>query len=212
MIFYLAVILGLLSAYLVLSAFKPLTEGAVLTAEEWERLEDETLYLLRRRDRVFAEIRELEFESALNKVDPVEFANMRRRYEDEALAIMSELQAALDTYGTRIDGDIDAVLDAAAAKRTVQSASAEATEVAGAVEESRSDESQAEAIIEKRSEEPLSEMDCGQCGARISSDSLFCDHCGAKQVLTCPACDHENRLGANFCKACGCSLQSGEPS
>ncbi len=206
MIFYLAVIMGLLSVYLVLSAFKPLTEGTVLTAEEWERLEDETLHLLGRRDRVFAEIRELEFESALNKVDPIEYENMRRRYEDEALEIMSELQAALDAYGTRIDHEIESVL-ARASRQKGMSTSAKAKVSPDTVIESKT------AKIETRLPDSAADASkCRDCGASMMPGSLFCDHCGKKQVRYCSVCNHANRINARFCKACGVALSEGAPA
>ena len=85
--------------------------------EEWERLEDETLNLLERRDRVFEEIRELEFESATNKVEPDEFERLRRKYEDQALEIMEKLQVEFDAYGSRIEADTSAIIEAAKRRR-----------------------------------------------------------------------------------------------
>ena len=116
-ILFVAIVLAMLSLYLVVSAFQPLTEGEIMTVEEWERLEDETLNLLERRDRVFEEIRELEFESATNKVEPDEFERLRRKYEDQALEIMEKLQVEFDAYGSRIEADTSAIIEAAKRRR-----------------------------------------------------------------------------------------------
>lgn len=132
MILSLAVMIGLIALYFVLSSIQPLTEGSVMTAEEWQRLEDETLVLLQKRDRVFAEIRELDFEAALNKVDLDDFTVLKRRYEDEALDIMDQLQVAFETYGSRIDDDIDAIVEAARLRRK---AAVEQSEIPDAVTE-----------------------------------------------------------------------------
>ena len=198
--------MGLLSVYLVLSAFKPLTEGTVLTAEEWERLEDETLHLLGRRDRVFAEIRELEFESALNKVDPIEYENMRRRYEDEALEIMGELQTALDAYGTRIDDEIESVLTRATRQKGSSQAPKAEVSPDSVIESERA---KVETSLPNAAAGPST---CMHCGVGVTPGSLFCDHCGKKLVRNCSVCNQENRVMAKFCKACGAAMSEGAPA
>jgi hypothetical protein len=203
-ILFLAIIIAMLSVYLVFSAFQPLTEGEVMTAEEWERLEDETLNLLERRDRVFEEIRELEFESALNKVEPTEFARLRRRYEDQAIDIMNRLQVEFDTYGSRIEQDVLSLVEAAKRRR----------------EEAKAPVAQDTPVPALLETEPLAAMPasdasttvnetvaCVQCEASIPSGSRFCDCCGSTQHINCSVCSEGNRLDARFCKGCGSSFQ-----
>jgi hypothetical protein len=218
-ILFLAIILAMLSAYLVLSAFQPLTEGEVMTAEEWERLEDETLSLLERRDRVFEEIRELEFESALNKVEPEEFKRLQRRYEDQAIQIMDQLQVEFDTYGSRIERDILDLIETAKLRKAglssqgstpapvptntpVEDTIASTTPV---VEKSAPSVRDAAGLTTKT-------MPCAQCHELIPKGSRFCDVCGAPQEKKCSVCAELNRIDARFCKGCGAPLDGAEAS
>lgn len=221
-ILFLAIILAMLSAYLVLSAFQPLTEGEVMTAEEWERLEDETLNLLERRDRVFEEIRELEFESALNKVEPEEFKRLQRRYEDQAIQIMDQLQVEFDTYGGRIERDILNLIEAAKRRRAgtpepeAVTTPAPAPAIAGpVVEDVDSDEPTVSTTQPKAPHVAgltSGSMACAQCHDLIPKGSLFCDSCGAEVQKRCPQCSELNRINARFCKGCGASLEGTEAS
>ena len=225
MILSLAVMIGLIALYFVLSSVQPLTEGSVMTAEEWQRLEDETLVLLQRRDRVFAEIRELDFEAALNKVDIDDFTVLKRRYEDEALEIMDQLQVAFETYGSRIDDDIEAIVEAARQRRKAASEKTEVAEVAienGTVESARKGEapsvkaqSQPETAISEDGSSGVANAagitkqtyQCRTCDASLPRDARFCDHCGAEQLALCASCGFENRLDARFCRSCGDALE-----
>ena len=79
---------GLFGIYLLVRTVQPLVESGVVTAEEWQRVEDEASTLLNRRDRLIAELRDLEFEAALNKIDASEMDALRVRYEAEALNVV----------------------------------------------------------------------------------------------------------------------------
>ena len=203
MILFVAIVLAMLSLYLVVSAFQPLTEGEIMTVEEWERLEDETLNLLERRDRVFEEIRELEFESATNKVEPDEFERLRRKYEDQALEIMEKLQVEFDAYGSRIEADTSAIIEAAKRRRdgTQSAASTEPAPTEQAPQPS------AEVAVEVEvGHAPIGQINCHACHEQIPADSRFCDTCGAAQLIKCSACSTLNRPDAKFCKGCGQSI------
>jgi hypothetical protein len=206
-ILFFAIVLAMVSVYLIFSAFQPLTEGEVMTAEEWERLEDETLNLLERRDRVFEEIRELEFESALNKVEPTEFIRLRRKYEDQAIEIMDRLQLEFDTYGGRIEQDIVNLVQAAKRRRdAAKTPTAQDVPASGMAESETASPSPA-----VQSSATVAEtVPCVQCKASIPKGSRFCDCCGSTQHNKCSACSEVNRLDARFCKGCGTSFQVAE--
>ena len=205
MILSLAVVTGLISLYLLLSSIQPLTEGSVITADEWQRLEDETLALIQRRDRVFAEIRELNFESALNKVDARDFKTLKRQYEDEAIAIMDELQSAFDAYGTRIDSDMEAVILAARERRAGKQTAASVTpEVAEPSVDTRQNETKS-ASLPMPNEQTRT---CIACEAELPEDAKFCDRCGQVQTIECGACGKANRGDARFCKNCGEAMET----
>ena len=205
MILSLAVVTGLISLYLLLSSIQPLTEGSVITADEWQRLEDETLALIQRRDRVFAEIRELNFESALNKVDARDFKTLKRQYEDEAIAIMDELQSAFDAYGTRIDSDMEAVILAARERRAGKQT---AVTVTPEVAEPSVDTPQNEAKLASLQTPDEQKRTCIACDAELPEDAKFCDRCGQVQTIECGACGKANRGDARFCKNCGEAMET----
>ena len=222
MIITLAVVAGFIAFYFVLTSVQPLTEGSVITAEEWQRLEDETLLLLQRRDRVFAEIRELDFESALNKVDANDFVLLKRKYEDEAIEIMDQLQSAFDTYGERIESDMASVIAAARARRAGVETSSEtrpdaaATSLPNPGEVERNEASSPREIpassvaVEPGVSAVPATTRCVACAADLPPDSAFCDTCGARQISMCGHCGTENRVGASFCKSCGHAMEAEE--
>ncbi|MCA9525187.1 MAG: hypothetical protein KC549_02680, partial [Myxococcales bacterium] len=108
MLTFLAIAVGALSLWVLLSALRPLVETTVVTSADWERLEDESMVLLERRDRLVAELRDLEFEAALNKIGAKDLAELRTRFELEALAVERQLEENADDYNTRIEADVEA--------------------------------------------------------------------------------------------------------
>ncbi len=212
MILSLAVVTGLIALYLLLSSVQPLTEGSVITAEEWQRLEDETLSLIQRRDRVFAEIRELDFESALNKVDARDFKTLKRQYEDEAIEIMDQLQTAFDAYGTRIDSDMEAVIEAARQRRAGSVPAAETLpttpeSVAATPEIVPELKPDTEVVPSAAVATHAGLWACLKCEAKLPADANFCDHCGEARTVACKSCGSINRWDARFCKGCGIAME-----
>ena len=70
----------------------PLLESGDISSEEWARLEDRSLELLKRRDRVIEELKDLEFEAAMDKLDERDLGELRQRYRREALSLIEELE------------------------------------------------------------------------------------------------------------------------
>ena len=98
----LAVITGVVTLYMVYLMIRPLVEEGEISAEEWTRLEDDSLALLRQRDRVIAELKEIEFEAAMNKLDAHDLSQLRGQYEREALRLIEELEVKSSNYSEQL--------------------------------------------------------------------------------------------------------------
>ena len=212
MLLFLAMGVGLLAAWLVVQALRPLFERGVVTADDWSHMEDESAALLNRRDRLVSELREIEFEAALHKIDARDLEALRARYEAEALAVMNRLDERAEAYETRIDADVNATLEAARAKREGRAPATPATpatpEAPPAAPEAAPEAPPAP--VDDPVVPPPAEPegpDCVACGETLEPDAAFCDHCGAAQGQACPDCERRNRPGARFCKGCGAALE-----
>ncbi|MEE2645415.1 MAG: hypothetical protein VYD19_10815 [Myxococcota bacterium] len=121
----LAVLLAITALTLLLKSLSPLLDQRSVSAEEWVRLEDDALELLRRRDRLVDELRELEFEAKMDKLDGDDLSDLRQQYRAEALSLMR----ALDQQQRSIEGELQRAIDAekkdAASKREEQAAPAD---------------------------------------------------------------------------------------
>ncbi len=103
MFLFLSIAAGLTACYWIYLALRPLAEKGVFSAEDWAQLEDEASELLTKRDRLIEELRDIEFEAAMTKVDPRDLEALKQRYENEALKLMSEMEAGVDEYRDRIE-------------------------------------------------------------------------------------------------------------
>lgn len=69
-------------------------------------------------------------------------------------------------------------------------------------------------VVQKKSvPTEVDEMQCANCGAKLSAGSRFCNQCGSpvetKQetdTIPCPVCGEKNAAGSRFCNACGSKL------
>lgn len=220
-----AIFAGLITVYLIYQAIKPLIDTTDVTADTLQQVEDESMALLSRRDRLVEELRELEFEAALNKIDARDLKALKARFELEAMDVYERLDQASEAYQARIDAEVDARIKGPAAKPSAPARpSAEAAVTAAdepVVPEVDPRRSSEERTTEKApggpEEKPEEEMvDCWSCGELRAADGEFCDQCGKPaqppQTHQCPACGHDNRPGAKFCKRCGTGLQVVEAS
>ena len=98
----LAVIAGVVTFYMVYLMLRPLLEDGEISADEWTRLEDDSLALLRQRDRVIDELKEIEFEAAMNKLDAHDLSQLRGQYQREALRLIEELESQSAEYSDRL--------------------------------------------------------------------------------------------------------------
>ncbi len=122
MLIYVAIATGLIAVYMLIVTLRPLVDRAVVTADDWQRLEDESLEILLHRDRIIEELRDLEFEAAMDKVEERDLETLRRRYESEALRLMGEIETQVGAYDARIDADVKTVIERARARRAQRAA------------------------------------------------------------------------------------------
>ena len=113
----LAVIAGLFVVYALYLTLSPLLEEGEISSEEWSRIEDESIALLNRRDRVIEELKDLEFEAAMNKIDDADLTKLKRQYEREALRLIEALDERASTYQDGIQEEISATREAARARK-----------------------------------------------------------------------------------------------
>ena len=109
MVLSLAIGTGLLASYWIYLSLRPLAEKGQVSAADWARLDDDSTELLAKRDRLIEELKDIEFEAALNKVDGRDLELLRQRYESAAVDVMGELEDEVSQYGSRIEADIGQV-------------------------------------------------------------------------------------------------------
>ncbi len=212
MLLLLAIAAGFFTVYLLVQSLRPLTERGVVTAEDWQRVEDESVDLLLRRDRLIAELRDLEFEASLDKIAGRDLEELRARYAAEALEVDRRLQAQTADYQGAIDAAVDERLTAPAKGATAagaagvpDAAAADAGTARGASAEAATPKAPAATSPEVAPEDGQAAIVCGACSASLPGDARFCDQCGAR-ATACPECKADNRPGARFCKGCGHDL------
>lgn len=228
MLVFIAIAVGLMSVWYLYHALLPLTEAGTITASEWERIEDESVRLLERRDLLIAELKDLEFEAALNKVGDRDLEALRARYEAEALEVVRQLDAQAEQYTDRIDEDVADRIAAAKARRAAQgvpppepvvpapavdapaadasAASAPAADASAEAEASVA--SAAPAAAQDAAPKGADGLTCPACDAAVLADANFCDACGTGLGAVCSACGVMNRAQAKFCKGCGAGLEA----
>ena len=116
----LAVIAGLATLYSLYLTLRPLMAEGQISTEEWERMEDESIALINRRDRLIDELKDLEFEAEMNKLEGQDLSQLRSRYEAEALAVIAELDERASGYQAQIDEAVASTLAEAKAKRAAR--------------------------------------------------------------------------------------------
>ncbi|MFN3197924.1 MAG: zinc-ribbon domain-containing protein [Bradymonadia bacterium] len=207
----LALLSGLVTVYLIYQAIKPLLDTTRVTVDDLQAVEDESMALLTQRDRLVDELKELEFEAALNKIGARDLKQLKAKYEREAMAVYERIDAASEAYQDRIDADVNTRLKG---KQKAEAPEAAPEQVKL---EKKAPEPET-AAAEPQAEEPVvpqaQTKTCWSCGGERDVEGEFCDLCGAPseppQVISCAACGTENRPGARFCKRCGTDLQSVE--
>lgn len=214
---FVALLAGLVTIYLTWFAAQPVTDRAVLTADDWQRVEDETTELLARRDRLVEELRDIEFEAALSKLDDRDLADLRARYEAEAVDVMTRLDEQVGTYQTEIEEAVQTRLGAPVAAEAAADdapAASEAAETGPADSEpSASEPAETEPAASAESEgEPAesgtepAESETEPAASAASETDGTAPVVDASEAI-CGACGASNRVGARFCDSCGAPFQ-----
>jgi rRNA maturation endonuclease Nob1 len=138
----------------------PLLGGAQPVAE-LEAPTGETLP--ERRDNLLRQLKELEFDYSMGKIEPQQYENLRGELSSETAQVLSQLEsastqqvslpgAALSTSSTRnLDLEIELEIQIARARR-------------------------------RSSSEPSSTWSCSDCGRTMSADDRFCASCGTRRA------------------------------
>lgn len=143
----LAVLFGLVSMYAFYLTLRPLVEEGQISAEEWERIEDESIALIHRRDRIIDELKDLEFEAEMNKLGSSDLSALRSRYEAEALAVIAQLDDRASVYQAQIDEAVqDTLAEARARKQARSSDSLQETQEQEAQEQETQADTEQEAL------------------------------------------------------------------
>lgn len=140
--------------------------------------------LIGRRMLVLDNLRELELDHQMGKLEDEDYAKLRRRYELQALGVIRKLNALYGGEGW------ESRLDSALVARQRQLGVAEADAPAPAVEvsvevseapEALATEAEAPAVEAETPQEAPALISCHACGASIKATSKFCSECGAPQ-------------------------------
>ena len=101
-----AIATAIFATYWLYMSLRPLGEEGTVSAADWARLEDDSTELLAKRDRLVEELRDIEFEAAMDKVDGADLAALKERYELAAVDVMGELEDEVNQYMDRIEADM----------------------------------------------------------------------------------------------------------
>ena len=153
----LAMICGIVVCYFVYLTFRPLLEEGDLSAEEWERMEDESIALLNRRDRIIEELRDLEFEAGMNKVEGKDLEMLRALYQNEALQVIQELDEQVGRYQDQIQNQVNERLQEAELRRKAKSQEKESVSQEPTIKESIPRET--EELVEEKTKHTVDEVD-----------------------------------------------------
>ena len=140
--------------------------------------------LLGARERVLTQLRDLDFDHAMSKINEVDYAAQRGQLVAEGVAILKQLDALGPAPGQTAGApaapadEIEAAVAQLRARRAASARTAPAVEAGAEIEAS---------VAERRaSKHPAGDMlFCGQCGAEAVPGDRFCARCGS--ALPTPA-------------------------
>ena len=153
----LGVLFGLVSLYAFYLTLRPLVEEGQISAEEWERIEDESIALINRRDRLIDELKDLEFEAEMNKLGNKDLKALKSRYEAEALAVIAQLDDRASAYQSQIDEAVQETLAEARARKQAQAEEGETSSTPAPSNEAAPPPAEAAPLEADQGSEELSE-------------------------------------------------------
>ena len=160
--------------------------------------------LLFERERLLAQLRDLDFDHATSKIADDDYTAQRAALVAQGVAVLKQLDAlgisaapangsAAGTAGETPEDEIEAAIAAARGRMGGMPVAAAAEAIEARVRAARAVPPTAEAAG----------LACGECGAAVQPADRFCPKCGAPQTLACPHCGRAARAGDQFCGGCG---------
>jgi hypothetical protein len=145
--------------------------------------------LLAKKDSTLFAINELESDFEMGSLSHSDYEELRKKYEDKALALIrttDQLRNERQIVGVR---DID-------------------REIEQRVSSLRAGAHAKPAVTKRLTQTPLVTPGsaCTNCGAPVGSGDAFCSHCGSPLASRCPECAAAIKAGDLFCGRCGASL------
>lgn len=113
----LAILVGIVAIYTVYLTLRPIFADAQISSKDWNKIEDDSMALIHRRDRLIEELRDLEFEASMSKVDDKDLEELRTKYEREALALIEELDQKASQYQDLIQSQVQSALQQIQSKK-----------------------------------------------------------------------------------------------
>lgn len=145
-------------------------------------------------DSAVVALREIEFDRETGKLSDSDYAELKARYTQIALAEMRANVAADGPTAT------DPVLSA----RSPASTDAAAPQTMAGAEQANTPVDPVEAAIQRARD---AQRSCGACGPRPEPDAVYCSNCGQYLAGACRECGTPVEVaGSHFCTHCGESL------
>ncbi len=185
--------------------------------------------LLASRERVLTELRDLDFDQAMSKINAVDYAAQRAQLVAEGVAILKQLDAlglaagqpdgALPAASNGAPGDeIEAAVAQLRARRAASARTAPIpassnvdVEIEASVAARRASGGGWPAPNRPAAAQKLAGAEksaCAQCGTEVLPDDRFCPKCGSPLTIACGNCGRVARMGDQFCAHCGQTLSA----
>jgi hypothetical protein len=163
--------------------------------------------LLFERERLLAQLRDLDFDQATGKLAADDYAAQRAGLVAQGVAVLKQLDALgvstapANGAAHAVEDDIEAAIAAARSRWATAPAPAATMEdsIEARVAARRSVVAPAEGAA----------LACANCGAGVESADRYCPQCGATQAVACGNCGRPARVGDQFCGGCGQRLPEG---
>lgn len=160
--------------------------------------------LLAERERVFAQLRDLDFDHDTGKLRDEDHAAQRAGLVARGVEILKQLDAltaSLAPGGANgragaLDGEIEAAVEGRRGRPP------------------RAVDAEIEARLAARRGAPAPvfvQAVCAECGTTLRAEDRFCPQCGAALAVNCAACGRPVRMGDQFCGGCGQRLPAAAP-
>ncbi len=182
-----------------------------------EQLASPADQLLGNREQVLTQLRDLDFDQAMGKINQEDYAAQRAQLVGQGVGILKQLDvlgmrdaAAAEPAGAvAVEAAPADEIEAAVAKlRARRAASAKPApakrsldaEIEASVAERRAADLGKQAVAKLPGAEKLA---CARCGTEVLPNDAFCPKCGSALTIACGHCGRVARAGGQFCAQCG---------